>query len=74
MTRVLDILDTPRHPREVIAERLRDLAARPAMPDPRQTPTTEYVITRRELGDLTKGLLLLAGIIGLWVLAAMVGA
>lgn len=30
--------------------------------------------TRRKLGDLAKGLLLLAGIIGLWVLAAMVGA
>ncbi|WP_297803688.1 hypothetical protein [uncultured Brevundimonas sp.] len=74
MSRVLELLDTPRPEHDAVIERLRELACRPRMPDPRVAPFDPSPATRRKLGDLAKGLLLLAAIIGMWVLAAMVGA
>lgn len=74
MSRVLDLLDEPITPRDAVIARLRELAARPPMPDPRQTPFYVPHVGRREMGDLTKGLIILAAIIGMWVLAAKAGA
>lgn len=60
----LDILDRPPpSEQEAVCERYRALAVRPALPDPRNVP---YRPARRDLGDLTKGLILLAAIIGMW--------
>lgn len=60
----LDILDRPpAHEQEAVCERYRDLATRPALPDPRNVP---YRPARRRLGDLTKGLIFFAAIIGMW--------
>lgn len=61
----LDILDRPPPlEQEAVCERYRELAVRPALPDPRIVP---FRVPRRALGDLTKGMIVLAVIIGMWV-------
>jgi len=74
MTRVLDILETPRHPHEVITERLRELACREPMPDPRAVPFNVPTVSKARwhtVGSLVVAL----GFIGLiWWAAALVGA
>lgn len=60
----LDILDRPPpSEQETVCERYRTLAVGPVLPDPRTVP---YRPARRALGDLTKGLILFAAIIGMW--------
>lgn len=41
MTRVYDLVEEPELPRDAVVRRLRELAARPAMPDPRKAIRTE---------------------------------
>lgn len=74
MSRVLDLLDTPRSEHDAVIERLRELACRPRMPDPRTVPFTVPTVSKARWHTITS-LIATASFVGLiWWVAALVGA
>lgn len=75
MTRVLDILETPRHPHEVITERLLELACREPMPDPRAVPFNVPTVSKARWHTILSGVVLVT-FLGLiwWALLSVGGA
>lgn len=73
MSRVLDLIETPRSDQEVVIERLRELACRPRMPDPRQAP---FDVPRSSgMAQTVASLIACLGFIGLtvWAYLQVVG-
>lgn len=75
MARVYDLIEEPPMPRDAVVARLRELAARPALPDPRTVPFTVPTITKARWHTILSGVVLVA-FLGLiwWALLSVGGA
>lgn len=70
MTRVYDLVEEPELPRDVVVRRLRELAARPPMPDPRKIVRSERrtIIGRARLHTILSGLAVALAVGVVWAL------